>query len=96
MIVGLLVERTTAASPLLRNCGLRIGRESAVSQWARHAEDSIMVVYGLGAAAILRGDGRFFRFAQCCGYIVPHAKLAVREEFPDQIAATSQNFLLGA
>ena len=28
--------------------------------------------------------------------IVPHAKLAVHEEFPDQVAATIQNFLLGA
>jgi hypothetical protein len=35
-------------------------------------------------------------FTQSCGYIVPHAKLAVREEFPDQVAATTQNFLLGA
>jgi hypothetical protein len=47
-------------------------------------------------AAILRGDGSFGGFAQCCGYIVPHAKLAVHEEFPDQVAATIQNFLLGA
>jgi hypothetical protein len=31
MIVGLLVERTTEASPLLRNCGLRIGRERRIS-----------------------------------------------------------------
>jgi hypothetical protein len=28
---------------------------------ARHAEDSIMVVYGLDAAAILRGDGSLWR-----------------------------------
>ena len=28
--------------------------------------------------------------------VVPHAKLAVHEEFPDQVAATIQNFLLGA
>jgi hypothetical protein len=47
-------------------------------------------------AAILRGDGSFGGFVQCCGYIVPHAKLAVHEEFPDQVAATIQNFLLGA
>jgi hypothetical protein len=57
-------------------------REAPFLSAARHAEDSIMVVYGLDAAAILRGDGSFGGFAQCCGYIVPHAKLAVHEEFP--------------
>jgi hypothetical protein len=39
---------------------------------------------------ILRGDGSFGGFAECCGYC-----LAVHEEFPDQVAATIQNFLLG-
>jgi hypothetical protein len=28
--------------------------------------------------------------------IVPHAKLAVHEEFPDQVAATIKNFLPAA
>ena len=52
-------------------------------------------VYGRDAAAILGGDGSFGGFVQCCGCIVPHAKLAVHEQFPDQVAATIQNFLLG-
>ena len=28
--------------------------------------------------------------------VVPHAKLAVHEEFPDQVAATIKKFLLAA
>jgi hypothetical protein len=70
-------------------------REAPFLNAARQAEDSIMVVYGLDAAAILGGDGSFGGFVQCCGCIVPHAKLAVHEQFPDQVAATIQNFLLG-
>ena len=47
-------------------------------------------------AAVPRGDGSFGGFAECCGHRCPHAKLAVHEEFPDQVAATIKKFLLAA
>ena len=51
-------------------------REAPFLSAARQAEDSVMVVYGRDAAAILGGDGSFGGFAQCCGCIVPHAKIS--------------------
>ena len=53
-------------------------------------------VRGRDAPEIPHGDGSFGGFAQCCGYYRPPCKLAVHEEFPDQVAATVKNFLLAA
>ena len=48
------------------------------------------------AAKIPRGDGSFGGLPNVVTAVVPHAKLAVHEEFPDEVAATIKKFLVGA
>jgi len=64
---------------------------------AQQVNDSIIVVYG--AEKPLRSRAEMEALAglpNVVANVVPHAKLAVHEEFPDQVAATIKNFLLGA
>ena len=71
-------------------------REAFLSA-ARQVNDPIMVVYG--AETPLRSRAEMEALAglpNVVATVVPDAKLAVHEEFPDQVAATIQNFLLGA
>ncbi len=64
---------------------------------AQQVNDSIMVVYG--AETPLRSRAEMEALADLpnvVATVVLHAKLAVHEEFPDQVAATIKNFLLAA
>ena len=64
---------------------------------AQQVNDSIMVVYG--AETPLRSRAEMEALADLpnvVATVVLHAKLAVHEEFPDQVAATIKKFLLAA
>jgi pimeloyl-ACP methyl ester carboxylesterase len=64
---------------------------------APEVNDPIIVVYG--AETPLRSRAEMEALADLpnvVATVVLHAKLAVHEEFPDQVAATIKNFLLAA
>jgi pimeloyl-ACP methyl ester carboxylesterase len=62
---------------------------------AQQVNDPIMVVYGAETPPRSRTEMEALAsLPNVAATIVPHAKLAVHEEFPDQVAATVKNFLL--
>jgi pimeloyl-ACP methyl ester carboxylesterase len=64
---------------------------------AQQVNDPIMVVYGAETPPKSRAEMEALAsLPNVVATVVPHAKLAVHEEFPDQVAATTKNFLLGA
>jgi pimeloyl-ACP methyl ester carboxylesterase len=64
---------------------------------AQQVNDPIMVVYGAETPPRSRTEMEALAgLPNVVATIVPHAKLAVHEEFPDQVAATIKNFLLAA
>ena len=64
---------------------------------AQQVNDPIMVVYGAETPPRSRTEMEALAgLPNFVATIVPHAKLAVHEEFPDQVAATIKNFLLAA
>ena len=71
-------------------------REAFLSA-AQKVNDPILVVYGAKTPPKSRAEIEALAgLPNLVSAVVPHAKLAVHEEFPDQVAATIQNFLLGA
>ena len=63
---------------------------------ARQVNDSIMVVYGAETPPRSRAEMEALAgLPNVVATVVPHAKLAVHEEFPDEVAATIKKFLLG-
>ena len=64
---------------------------------AQQVNDPIIVVYGAETPPRSRAEMEALAgLPNVVATIVPHAKLAVHEEFPDQVAATIKNFLLAA
>jgi hypothetical protein len=64
---------------------------------AQQVNDPIMVVYGAETPPRSRTEMEALAgLPNVVATIVPHAKLAVHEEFSDQVAATIKNFLLAA
>ena len=64
---------------------------------AQQVNDPIMVVYGAETPSRSRTEMEALAgLPNVVATIVPHAKLAVHEEFPNQVAATIKNFLLAA
>ena len=64
---------------------------------AQKVNDPIMVVYGARTPPRSRAEMEALAgLPNVLATVVPHAKLAVHEEFPDQVAAIIQNFLLAA
>ena len=64
---------------------------------AQQVNDPIMVVCGAETPPRSRTEMEALAgLPNVVATIVPHAKLAVHEEFPDQVAATIKNFLLAA
>ena len=53
-------------------------------------------VRGRDAAEIPRGDRSFGGLPNVVAAVVAHAKLAVHEEFPDEVATAIKKFLRGA
>ena len=71
-------------------------REAFLSA-ARQVNDPIMVVYGAETPPRSRAEMEALAgLSNVVTAIVPHAKFAVHEEFPDEVAATIKHFLLGA
>jgi pimeloyl-ACP methyl ester carboxylesterase len=63
---------------------------------ARQVNDPIIVVYGAETPPRSRAEIEALAGSpNVVATVVPHAKLAVHEEFPDQVAATIRKFLLG-
>jgi pimeloyl-ACP methyl ester carboxylesterase len=64
---------------------------------AQQVNDPIMVVYGAETPPKSRAEMEaLVGLPNVVAAVVPHAKLAVHEEFPDEVAATIKRFLLGA
>jgi pimeloyl-ACP methyl ester carboxylesterase len=64
---------------------------------ARQVNDPIMVVYGAETPPRSRAEMEALAgLPNVVATVVPHAKLAVHEEFPDEVATTIKHFLLGA
>ena len=64
---------------------------------AQQVNDPIMVVYGAETPPRSRAEMEALAgLPDVVATVVPQAKLAVHEEFPDQVAATIKNFLLAA
>ena len=64
---------------------------------AQQVNDPIMVVYGAETPPRSRAEMEVLAgLPNVVTAVVPHAKLAVHEEFPDEVAATIKEFLLGA
>ena len=73
-----------------------LSREAFLSA-ARQVNDPIMVVYGAETPPRSRAEMEALAgLPNVVATVVPDAKLAVHEEFSDEVAATIQNFLLGA
>jgi pimeloyl-ACP methyl ester carboxylesterase len=71
-------------------------REAFLSA-ARQVNDPIMVVYGAETPPRSRAEMEALAgLPNVVATVVPRAKLAVHEEFPDQVAATIKKFLLAA
>ena len=71
-------------------------REAFLSA-ARQVADPIMVVYGAETPPKSRAEMEALAgLPNVVATVVPRAKLAVHEEFPDQVAATIKKFLLAA
>ena len=64
---------------------------------ARQVNDPIIVVYGAETPPKSRTEMEALAgLPNVVATVVPHAKLAVHEEFPDEVATTIKRFLLGA
>jgi len=73
-----------------------LSREAFLSA-ARRLNDPITVVYGAETPPKSRAEMEALAgLPNVVAAVVPHAKLAVHEEFPDQVAAIIKNFLLAA
>ena len=71
-------------------------REAFLSA-AQHVNDPIMVVYGAETPPRSRAEMEALAgLPDVVATVVPRAKLAVHEEFPDEVAATVKKFLLAA
>ena len=71
-------------------------REAFLST-ARQVNDPIMVVYGAETPPRSRAEIEALAgLPNVVATVVPHAKLAVHEEFPDEVATAIKKFLLGA
>jgi pimeloyl-ACP methyl ester carboxylesterase len=70
-------------------------REAFLSA-AQQVNDPIIVVYGAETPPRSRAEMEVLAgLPNVVAAVVPHAKLAVHEEFPDEVAATIKKFLLG-
>ena len=64
---------------------------------AQQVNDPIIVVYGAETPPRSRSEIEALAgLPNVVAAVVPHAKLAVHEEFPDEVAATIKKFLVGA
>ena len=64
---------------------------------AQQVNDPILVLYGAETPPRSRAEmGALAGLPNVMAAVVPDAKLAVHEEFPDEVATTIQNFLLRA
>ena len=73
-----------------------LSREAFLSA-ARQVNDPIIVVYGAETPPRSRAEMEALAgLPNVVATVVPHAKLAVHEEFPDEVATTIKKFLLGA
>ena len=64
---------------------------------AQQVNDPILVVYGAETPPRSRAEMEALAgLPNVVATVVPHAKLAVHEEFPDEVATTIKRFLLGA
>ena len=64
---------------------------------ARQVNDPIIVVYGAETPPRSRAEMEALAgLPNVVATVVPHAKLAVHEEFPDEVATTIKRFLLEA
>jgi pimeloyl-ACP methyl ester carboxylesterase len=73
-----------------------LSREAFLSA-ARHVNDPIIVVYGAETPPRSRAEMEALAgLPNVVATVVPHAKLAVHEEFPNEVATTIKRFLLGA
>ena len=64
---------------------------------AQQVNDPIIVVYGTETPPRSRAEMQALAgLPNVVTAVVPHAKLAVHEEFPDEVAATIKKFLVGA
>jgi pimeloyl-ACP methyl ester carboxylesterase len=73
-----------------------LSREAFLSA-ARQVNDPIIVVYGAGTPPRSRAEMEALAgLPNVVATVVPHAKLAVHEEFPDEVATTIKRFLLEA
>ena len=71
-------------------------REAFLSA-AQQVNDPIMVVYGAETPPRSRAEMEaLVGLPNVVATVVPHAKLAVHEEFPDEVATTIKRFLLVA
>ena len=73
-----------------------LSREAFLSA-ARQVNDPIIVVYGAETPPRSRAEMEALAgLPNVVATVVPHAKLAVHEEFPDEVATTIKRFLLEA
>jgi pimeloyl-ACP methyl ester carboxylesterase len=73
-----------------------LSREAFLSA-ARQVSDPILVVYGAETPPKSRAEMEaLMGLSNVVSAVVPRAKLAVHEEFPDEVATTIKRFLLGA
>jgi pimeloyl-ACP methyl ester carboxylesterase len=73
-----------------------LSREAFLSA-ARQVNDPIIVVYGAETPPKSRAEMEALKgLSNVVTAVVPRAKLAVHEEFPDEVATTIKRFLLGA
>jgi pimeloyl-ACP methyl ester carboxylesterase len=73
-----------------------LSREAFLSA-ARQVNDPILVVYGAETPPRSRAEMEALAgLPNVVATVVPHAKLALHEEFPDEVATTIKRFLLGA
>ena len=73
-----------------------LSREAFLSA-ARQVNDPIIVVYGAETPPKSRAEMEALAgLPNVVATVVPNAKLAVHEEFPDEVATTIKRFLLGA
>ena len=73
-----------------------LSREAFLSA-ARQVNDPIIVVYGAETPPRSRAEMEALAgLPNVVATVVPNAKLAVHEEFPDEVATTIKRFLLEA
>ena len=71
-------------------------REAFISA-AQQVNDPIIVVYAAETPPRSRAEMEAWQvLPNVVAAVVPHSKLAVHEEFPDEVAATIKKFLLGS